>query len=135
MQDPSSIVPGRTWPRPVRVAVAFAGLLLAAYGFALAVLCHPAVQARLRERIVETLRMQLGGEVALEGNVRVDPLLHVSFGPLAVRATPDGPPFVRVERVNARAGIGAMLAGRVELASLELSSARVVLGPAARSIG
>jgi penicillin-binding protein 1A len=135
MRVPSSIAPGGFRPRRVRAAVASAGLLLAAYAVALAVLCHPAVHARLRERIVETLRRQLGGDVVLEGDVRVDPLLRVSFGPLAVGATPGRPPFLRVERVRARARIGAMLTGRVEPASVELSGARVALAPAARSAG
>ncbi len=57
--------------------------------------------------------------MVLEGDVPVDPLLRVSFGPLAVGATPESPPFVRVERVKARPRIGSLLKGRVEAASVE----------------
>ena len=121
------IAPGRAWPRPVRAAVAAVGLLLVPYAVALALLCHPAVQARLRERIVETLRVRFGDRFVLEGDVRVDPLLRVSFGPLVVHgATRGDPPFLRVERVKARARMGALLAGRVEPASVELSRLVVV---------
>jgi penicillin-binding protein 1A len=132
MQGPSSITRPRGWPRHVRAAATLAGLLVAAYASALAILCHPAIQARLRERIVETLRAQLGGEIVLDGNVRVDPLLRVSFGPLTVRATPDRPVSLHADRVKVRARAGAMLAGRVEPAWVELSSARIVLGQAAQ---
>jgi hypothetical protein len=135
MRVANFIAPGSVWPRHVRAAVAVVGLLFVAYAVALALLSHPAVEARLRERIVETLRVQLG-DVVLEGDCRVDPLLRVSFGPLVVRgATRDDPPFLRVERVKVRARIGALLAGHVEPASVELLSARVVLGPAARRVG
>jgi len=128
MRLSNSIAPGSAWPRPVRAAVAVVGLLLVPYAVALALLCHPAVQARLRERIVETLRVRLGDKFVLEGDVRVDPLLRVSFGPLVVHgATPGDPPFLRVERVKARARIGALLAGRVEPASVELSRLVVVV--------
>lgn len=126
----TSIAPPRIRRRGLRAAVALVGLLAVAYGGALALLAHPAVRERLRERAVEKLRAQLG-EVTLEGDVRVDPLLRVSFGPLGVRgATPGGPPFLRVERVRARARMAALLAGRVEPASVELSDVRVVIDPA-----
>ncbi len=136
MRVSNSIAPVSAWPRHVRAAVAVVGLLFVPYAVALALLRHPAVEARLRERVVETLRVHFGDEVVLEGDVRVDPLLRVSFGPLVVPgATPGDPPFLRVERVKARARLGALLAGRVEPASVDLSSARVVLGPTARSVG
>jgi hypothetical protein len=111
------------------------GLLLVPYAVALAVLSHPAVEARLRRRIVETLQVQLGGEVVLEGRVRVDPLLRVSFGPLVVvGATSGAPPSLRVERVKATARLSALLSGRVEPAAVELSTARVVFGPGAAGL-
>ncbi len=126
MRLSTSIASGRGWPRRVRAALAVAGLFLVPYAVALAVLCHPAVQARLRERIVETLRARFGDNFVLDGDVRVDPLLRVSFGPLVVHgATPGDPPFLRVEKVKARPRIGALLAGRVEPAKVELS--RLVL--------
>ncbi len=135
MRISKSIVPGSAWPRHVRAALAVVGLLFVPYAVAMTLLCHPAVKARLRERIVEALRAQFGGNAVLEGDVRVDPLLRVSFGPLVVHgATPGDPPFLRVERVKARARIGALLRGRVEPASAELLSARVMLGPAAPSV-
>ncbi len=135
MRVSSSIAPFSAWPRPVRAAVAVVGLLFVPYAVALALSCHPAVKARLRERMVETLRVQLGRDVVLDGDVRVDPLLRVSFGPLVVPgATRGDPPLLSVERVKARARIGALLGGRVEPASVELSGARVVLGSAAPSV-
>jgi hypothetical protein len=111
------------------------GLLLVPYAVALVALSHPAAEARLRKRIVETLQVQLGGDVVLEGHVRVDPLLRVSFGPLVVvGATRGDPPFLRVERVRATARMSALLAGRVEPAAVELSTARVVIAPAAAGL-
>jgi penicillin-binding protein 1A len=130
MRVTSSIAPGTGWWRRPRAAAAGMVLLVVPYAVALVVLSRPAVQAGLRERIAETLQVQLGEHVALEGDVRVDPLLRVSFGPLIVGgATRGEPPFLRVERVRARARMSALLAGRVEPASVELSTARVVIGP------
>ncbi len=132
MRVEDRIAPGRGWRRPLRAAAAGTGLFLVAYAVALAVLSRPAVEARLRERIAETLQVHLGADVVLEGKLRVDPLLRVSFGPLVVGgATRSAPPLLRVEQVRTRAWIGALLAGRVEPASVELSNARVVIDPAA----
>jgi penicillin-binding protein 1A len=125
-----SIAPGGVSTRRVR-AVAVAALLVAAYAAALAWLHRPAVQARLRERIVEALRARLGDDAMLEGNVAVDPLLRISFGPLVLPGgAPRDPPALRAERVKARPRLGALLAGRVEPASVELSDARIAVGPA-----
>jgi hypothetical protein len=121
---------GRSWPRQVRAAAVGVGVLLTSYALALALLSHPAVERRLRDRIVEAIRARTGGEVAVEGRVRVDPLLRVSFGPLVVRrrGAADGPPLLRVERVRTRAQLGALLDGRIAPASVQLSGARLALG-------
>jgi penicillin-binding protein 1A len=126
-----SIAPGGVWRRRARAAGAVAALLLVAYALALALPHLPPVQRRLRERVGEALRARLGDDAVLEGNVGVDPLLRVSFGPLVLPgAAPHEPPVLRAERVKARPRLGALLAGRIEPASVELSDAKVAIGPA-----
>ncbi|WP_232287441.1 transglycosylase domain-containing protein [Anaeromyxobacter dehalogenans] len=121
--------------RPLWRAAASGALALAClYGVALVALSRPAAEAALRRRILAGLRASVG-DVTLGPDVHVSPLLRVSFGPLAIAgARPGAPPVLRVERVEARPRLLALLAGRAELASVRLAGVRVEAGRSGRSL-
>jgi hypothetical protein len=107
MPGANPIARGSVWARRARAVAAVAALISAASMASLALLSHPAVEGLLRQRILEAVRAQLG-EVVLEGNVRVDPLLRVSFGPLVLPGVTRGdPPFLRVDRVKVQVRLSA----------------------------
>jgi hypothetical protein len=110
-----------------RRAAAAAAVAALAYAGLHAAADRPAVERRLRARIVEALAARLG-PIDLGPEVRVDWLFRVTFGPLATRpARPGATPALRVERVKVRPSIGALLAGRVEPASIGLAGVRIAL--------
>ncbi|MFY3745219.1 transglycosylase domain-containing protein [Anaeromyxobacter sp. Red801] len=121
--------------RPLWRAAAWGALALAClYGVALVALSRPAAEAALRRRILAGLRASVG-DVTLGPDVHVSPLLRVSFGPLVIAgARPGAPPVLRVERVEARPRLLALLAGRAELASVRMTGVRVEAGRSGRSL-
>ncbi|HSN91414.1 MAG TPA: biosynthetic peptidoglycan transglycosylase [Anaeromyxobacteraceae bacterium] len=99
------------------VAAAWAGLHAAAD--------RPAPRAWARARIEAALEERLG-PVDLGPDVRIDGLFRVSFGPLSTRPSrPGASPALRVDRVRVRASLPALLAGRLEPASLRLHGVRI----------
>ncbi|MFO0584302.1 MAG: biosynthetic peptidoglycan transglycosylase [Anaeromyxobacter sp.] len=111
-------------PRAARLRRALRGLAVLAGVYAALQLAAwlPGVREALRERAERALRARVG-EVAL-GPVAVDPLFRVVAGPLALGGTPAAP-AVTVERLRLRAAPLALLAGRLEIASLRLHGVRV----------
>jgi hypothetical protein len=91
---------------------------------------RPALRERARERIQAALAARLG-PVDLGPDVRIDGLFRVSFGPVSTRPSrAGGEPVLRVERVRVRASLPALLAGRLEPASVRLHGVRVSPGEA-----
>jgi hypothetical protein len=102
--------------------------LLVAWMTALAAANRPAARARLRASIRDALARRLPG-VETGDEVSVDPLFRVSFGPLQLRADRKGAsPVFRAERVRVRASPWALLAGRVEPASVRFYGVRIQPG-------
>jgi penicillin-binding protein 1A len=115
------------------------GALVLAVGMlqvaAQAVFAHPAAERWLRARITDALAARLDGEVALGPDVDVDALYRVTFGPVDADAPAAGVARLHVGRVKVRPRWSALLAGRVEPATIRLHGVRVELDPgvAARS--
>ena len=85
-------------------------------------------RAWLRERAEKAVRTRLPG--AQVGGARLDLLLRASVGPLvAPSPRPGAPPLLRAERVLVRPRLAALLAGRVEAASIRLEHVRLAPGP------
>jgi penicillin-binding protein 1A len=119
----------RRLPRSVRAGGALVlavGLLQAA---AQAAFAHPAVERWLRVRITDALAARLDGEVALGPDVDVDALYRVTFGPVDADAPAAGVARVHVGRAKVRPRWSALLAGRVEPATIRLHGVRVELDP------
>jgi penicillin-binding protein 1A len=119
----------RRLPRPVR---AFGALLLALGMVQLAAqaaFAHPAAERWLRTRIADALAARVGGEVALGPDVDVDALYRVTFGPIDAGAPAEGVAGVHVDRAKVRPRWSALLAGRVEPATIRLHGIRVELEP------
>lgn len=101
---------------------------LLAWALALAVANRPAGRALLRASIREALARRLPGAEMGE-RVAVDALFRVHFGPLTVRAERKGaPPILAADNVRVRANPWALLAGRVEPASIRLYGVRLAPG-------
>jgi penicillin-binding protein 1A len=119
----------RRLPRSVRAG----GALVLAVGMlqiaAQAAFAHPAVERWLRARITDALAARLDGEVALGPDVDVDALYRVTFGPVDAEAPGAGVARVHVGRVKVRPRWSALLAGRVEPATIRLHGVRVELEP------
>jgi penicillin-binding protein 1A len=134
MPTTSRATPSVTRRRRIRVGLAALAALGICYGAALALLSRPAVMTALRAKIEATLRARLG-EVELGPEVRVDPALRVSFGPVAVPADrPGARPVVRIDVVKVRPDLLALLAGRIEPASIRLFGVRVEAGPGGHAL-
>jgi hypothetical protein len=119
------------WGRAGAGALAGAALL---WVLAQALANREATLARLRGRASEALQARLG-EAELGGEASVDWLFRATVGPVTVPASARGaPPVVRIERVKVRASWSALLAGRVEPASIRLLGVRVVPGPGGREL-
>ncbi|HET9551365.1 MAG TPA: biosynthetic peptidoglycan transglycosylase, partial [Anaeromyxobacteraceae bacterium] len=119
------------WGQAGAGAVVAAALL---WTIAHALANREAALARLREKAGEALRARLG-EVELGDEASVDWLFRATVGPVTVPAAARGaPPVVRVERVKVRAAWSALVAGRVEAASIRLLGVRVVPGPGGREL-
>jgi penicillin-binding protein 1A len=115
------------------LVLAFGGLA-AIYTLALVALTRPSFQQALRDRIERTLRARLG-PVAVAGDVSVDPLFRVSFGPVEVPGTrPSDPPVIRIDRVRVRARLLSLLTGHAEPASIKLYDVGVEAGPGGRAL-
>jgi hypothetical protein len=98
--------------------------LAAGYGLAQAALARPSVRERLRAEATEALAARLGPVDV--GDARVDWLFRASLGPVATRpAAPGAAPAVAAERVRVRPRWPALLAGRVEAASVRVEGARL----------
>jgi hypothetical protein len=107
-----------------RAGAVLAGVALAWAGLHAAV-DRPSVERRLRVRIAEALASRLG-PVDLGPELRVDWLFRVTFGPVATRPSrPGAAPAVHVQWVKVRPSLTALLAGRVEPASIGLSGVRI----------
>jgi penicillin-binding protein 1A len=119
----------RQLPRPVRAGAA----LLLALGMvqlaAQAAFAHPAAERWLRTRLAEALAARVEGEVALGPDVDVDALYRVTFGPLDAGAPAEGVAGVHVDRAKVRPRWSALLAGRIEPATIRLYGIRVELEP------
>jgi hypothetical protein len=114
--------------RAARVGLVAIAALVVLHGGTLAVLSRSSVEARLRARLEAALGARLGN-VAVDPGVHVDPLFRVSFGPVTVAGLdPRDPPTLRIERVRVRVRLLALLAGRVEPASVHFFGVRVVAG-------
>jgi penicillin-binding protein 1A len=119
---------------PRRLLALAVGGLAAVYALALVVSTRPSFQQALRDRIERTLRARLG-PATVGGDVSVDPLFRVSFGPVEVPGTrPSDPPVVRIDRVRVRARLVSLLTGHAEPASIKLYDVRVEAGPDGRAI-
>jgi hypothetical protein len=138
-----------------RAAVALSAAL-ALYGAAQLAVSLPSTRAALHARLERELRERLGAEVTVGPAVEVDWAFRLAFGPVELRpptakaagaaatsgAAPRGgatapaaaPATVRIERVKARASGLALLAGRLEPASIRLAGVRVSPGPRGRSL-
>lgn len=102
--------------------------LLAAWGLGVAAANRPAARARLRAEVRDALAKRLPG-AEIGGRMAVDPLFRVHFGPLTLRAGRKGaPPLLAADAVRVRADPWALLAGRVEPASVRLYGVRLVPG-------
>ncbi len=124
----------RAWPRPARWALAALLALAGAWIAAHAVANRESTLDRLRARAEATLARRLPG-ASLGPEVSVDWLFRATVGPLTVPAAAKGaPPVVRVERIKVRAAVPALLAGRVEPASVKLYDAVVSPGPGGREL-
>jgi hypothetical protein len=122
------------WRRPARAAFLALALLVAAWAGAHAVADRGAVRSRLRARAAEVLRARLG-RVELGESASVDWLFRATVGPVVVPASaPGAPPVVRVDRVKVRAALPALLAGRLEPASIRLYGVRLAPGPEWREL-
>jgi monofunctional biosynthetic peptidoglycan transglycosylase len=100
---------------------AFAGLGWVLFGVA-------PLRASLRARVADALAARFPG-ATLSGEVRADGLFRLSAGPMALAAgAPGSPPLVTVERVSVRPRLRALLAGRLEVASIALDGVRVEAG-------
>ncbi len=111
----------------LRGGLVAASLLAAAYAAGHAWLNSPSTLARLRAEGQRAVRARLG-EVQL-GDLEVDWLGRVTFGPVAVAASRPGlPPVLRVERVRVSPRLRALLAGRAEPGTVMLEGARVEAG-------
>ena len=110
-----------------RTGLAAAGLLLAALVAGHAWLNSRSILGRLRGEAERAVRARLGN-VRL-GDLEVDWLGRVAFGPVAVPASRPGlPAVVRVERVRVGPRWLALLAGRAEAGTVTLEGARVEAG-------
>lgn len=116
-------------PRGLRAA----GTILAVLGIlqiaAQAGLAHPSAERWLRARIAEAASGAVGGDVVLGPDVDVDALYRVTFGPIDAEAPADGVAHVHVGRAKVRPRWSALLAGRVEPATIRLVGVRVALSP------
>lgn len=116
-------------PRGLRAA----GTVLAVLGVlqiaAQAGLAHPSAERWLRARIAEAASGAVGGDVVLGPDVDVDALYRVTFGPIDAEAPADGVAHVHVGRAKVRPRWSALLAGRVEPATIRLVGVRVALSP------
>jgi hypothetical protein len=114
-------------PSPRRVGLVIVALAAAWAGLHAAV-DRPALRERARAQIEASLERRLG-PVDLGPDVRIDGLFRVSFGPVATRPASRGSdPAFRAERVRVRASLPALLAGRIEPASVRLYGVRVSPG-------
>jgi hypothetical protein len=102
--------------------------LLLLWGAALFAVNRPAVLAPVRVAIRETVARRLPG-AELGDSLSIDPLFRVSFGPLTLRAEHKGtPPVLHADGVKVRARWSALLAGRLEPASIRLYGVRLEPG-------
>jgi hypothetical protein len=125
---PASAPPQRRRGRRRALAIGAAAGLAVAWIAAHEWANRGAVRERIRARALETLRPRLG-PVGV-GEAGVDWLGRAVLGPVVVPATRSGgPPALRVERVVVRPSLAALLAGRLEPASVRLLHARVAPGP------
>jgi hypothetical protein len=128
----SPLLPSHTrpWRRAARGAAWGLGVLIALHATALLLLSRASVEAALRARIEAALRARIGA-VELGPEVRVDPLLRVTFGPVTIPGVrPTDPPLVRVDRVKVRPDLWTLVrAGRGVPASIRLYDVAVDLPP------
>jgi len=119
---------GRRSRRGARALAALLGLL-ALYATLVLAADSPPARRALRGWVERALARALPG-ARLEGEVRVDARLRVTFGPLIVPAQdPGAPPALRVERVAVSPRRLALLAGRAEPGVVRLWDVRLEAGP------
>lgn len=112
-----------------RRAGAVAAALCLLWAGAHALLDRPATRERLRAELARAARARLGEEVQV-GAARVDWAFRLVAGPVAVGGARAGaPPVVGIDRVVVRPSLRALLAGRVEPATIRLSGVRIAAGP------
>ncbi|HYG70224.1 MAG TPA: hypothetical protein VD838_21285, partial [Anaeromyxobacteraceae bacterium] len=119
----------RRIPRPARVAAVVLLALALLQLTAQAALELPIVERWLRARLQETLASRARAPVELGPEVDVDALYRVTFGPIDLEAPADGVARVRVERVKVRPRWSALLAGRVEPATVRVYGVKVEVEP------
>jgi len=118
----------RSWSPRTRRRLAVLLAVLFAWTAAVAGANRPAVRSRLRASIRERLARRLPG-AEIGARLSVDPLFRVDFGPLLLPAERKGaPPLFRAERVRVRANLWALLAGRLEPASVRFYAVRIEPG-------
>ena len=114
-------------PRMRRWTAAALATLLG-WAVAVAIANRPAAKARLRAEIRAALAKRLPG-AELGDRLSVDPFFRVHFGALTLRAERKGAaPVLAADNVRVRASPWALLAGRLEPASVRLYGVRVVPG-------
>lgn len=116
-----------------RVGFATAALVVAALAAGHAWLNSPSTLARVRGEAERAVRSRLG-DVQL-GDLEVDWLGRVAFGPISVAASRPGlPPVVRLERVRVGLRWLALLAGRAEAGTVTIEGARIEAGDRGQEI-
>jgi hypothetical protein len=109
-------------------AAGVAGLSFAAWAGAFAWGNGEAGRAFLKDRALKALRARLGPVEV--GTARLDLLLRARLEPVTMEGSnPGGTPLLRAETVIVRPRLAALVAGRVDLASVVLRGVHVAPGP------
>ena len=108
-------------------------ILLGAYAVAQGIVRLPAFDRWARERVAGELRARVG-EATIAPGVAVDPLFRAAFGPVTIPGARAGEPLARIERVDVRPSLLALLGGRLEPASIRLTGVRIAAGTRGRAL-
>jgi len=129
MRPSPARLPARVW----RAAVAALAALLGAYAVAQGIVRLPVFDRWVRERVAGELRARFGDGTVAPG-VTVDPLFRAAFGPVTIPGASAGEPLARIERIDVRPRLLALLSGRLEPASIRLTGVRIAAGRRGRAL-
>jgi hypothetical protein len=119
--------PARPPDRVRRATLTALAILLGAYAAAPGIVRLPAFDRWARERVGGELRARVG-EATIAPGVAVDPLFRAAFGPVTIPGARAGEPLARIERIEIRPSLLALLGGRLEPASIGLTGVRIAAG-------